>query len=135
MYKPLLLIVPVVALPPVTLFTCQVTAAFAVPVTEAVNCCVAFVANVAELGEMLTAIVFVGAAIVTVVLPDFVGSAWLTALTITKLAGTAAGAVNKPVLVIVPVVALPPVTLLTCQVTAVFAVPLTVAVNCRVVLT
>ncbi len=38
----------------------------------------------------------------------------------------------KPALVIVPTVELPPATLLTLQLTAVFAVPVTVAVSCSV---
>jgi hypothetical protein len=40
-YKPLAEIVPVAAEPPVTPFTCQVTAWLVVPVTVAVNCVVA----------------------------------------------------------------------------------------------
>jgi hypothetical protein len=40
-YSPLVLIVPTVALPPATPFTCQVTAVFVVPVTVAVNWSVA----------------------------------------------------------------------------------------------
>ena len=39
-YRPPIVIVPAVALPPVTLLTLQVTIVFDVPVTEAVNCCV-----------------------------------------------------------------------------------------------
>ena len=38
--SPVALIVPVVAFPPVTLFTCHVTAVFEVFATVAVNCCV-----------------------------------------------------------------------------------------------
>ena len=47
-----------------------------------------------------------------------------------ELAGTLAGAVYWPVVLIVPSVALPPATPFTDHVTAVFDVPLTVAVNC-----
>ena len=46
--------------------------------------------------------------------------------------GTVLGAVYRPEVEIVPTVALPPVVPLTLQVTAVFDVPVTVAVNCRV---
>jgi hypothetical protein len=42
-YSPAVEIVPTVAFPPVVPFTCQVTAVLEVPVTVAVNCCVAFV--------------------------------------------------------------------------------------------
>ena len=132
-YNPLWEIVPFAGSPPVTLFTCQVTAVLAVPVTVAVNCCVAPTASETAVGEMLMAIGFAGAVTVTVALADLLESAWLTALTTMELAGTAAGAVYSPAVEIVPVVALPPVTLLTCQVTAVFAEPLMVALNCRVV--
>jgi len=52
-YRPELEIVPTVALPPVTPFTCQVTAVLLV-FTVAVNCCVPPVATVAEVGEMVT---------------------------------------------------------------------------------
>ena len=74
-YCPEAEIVPTVEFPPVVLLTCQVTAVFAVPVTEAVNCCVALTASEADAGEMLTATGLTGAVIVTVVLPDLVGSA------------------------------------------------------------
>jgi hypothetical protein len=47
--------------------------------------------------------------------------------------GTAPGAVYRPDVEIVPLVVLPPVIPLTLHVTAVFDVPATVAVNCRVV--
>jgi hypothetical protein len=46
--------------------------------------------------------------------------------------GALLGAKNKPVLEMNPVVRLPPVTLFTCHVTAVFDVPVTVALNCMV---
>jgi hypothetical protein len=48
-------ITPTVEFPPDTPFTCQVTAVFVVPVTVAVNCCVARVASVANDGEIETA--------------------------------------------------------------------------------
>src|SRR5213080_2634849 len=73
------------------------------------------------------------AVMVTCAEADFVGSACDTAVTVT-VAGfvTTAGAVYSPELEIVPTVALPPVTPLTCQVTAVLLVFCTVAVNCCV---
>src|SRR5438876_896764 len=131
-YRPELEIVPTVALPPLTPFTCQVTAVLAVFCTVAVNCWVPPVATVADSGEivMLTAVADV---IVTWAEADFVASAWDTAVTVTVPGlGTTAGAVYSPELEIVPTVALPPVTPLTCQVTAVLAVFCTVAVNCWV---
>ena len=72
-----------------------------------------------------------GAFKVTVAAPDFVTSACDTADTITGLfgVGTTAGAVYNPFASIVPALALPPVTPFTCQVTAVFDVPLTLAEN------
>jgi hypothetical protein len=53
-YRPKLEIVPTVALPPVTPFTCQVTAVLLVFCTIALNCCVPPAATVAEIGEMVT---------------------------------------------------------------------------------
>jgi len=72
------------------------------------------------------------AVIVTVALSNFVLSAAEIALTVTvPPVGTAAGAVYRPDALIVPTVELPVVPL-TCQVTAVFVVFVTVAVNCCV---
>jgi hypothetical protein len=51
-YNPLPEIVPVVWLPPATPFTCHVTAEFELPVTVAVNACVANGATLAEVGEI-----------------------------------------------------------------------------------
>jgi len=60
-------------------------------------------------------------------------SAWETAVTVTVAGfGTVLGAVYKPPVVIVPTVAFPPATPFTCQFTAIFVVPVTVAVNCCV---
>lgn len=60
-------------------------------------------------------------------------SAALIALTITlDGSGTIAGAVYRPAVEIVPAVLLPPVTLLTAQVTAVLDVPVTDAENCSI---
>ncbi len=58
----------------------QVTAVLAVPVTVAVNCCVAPPTTVALAGEMLTAIT--GAVTVTVAEADLVESATLVAFTV-----------------------------------------------------
>jgi CBS domain containing-hemolysin-like protein len=61
--------------------------------------------------------------------PDFVESACETAVTVTAAGvGTVAGALYSPLLEMLPF-AVPPFTL---QVTSVFVVPLTVAVNCCV---
>src|SRR5438445_8289731 len=73
--------------------------------------------------------------IVTVAAPDFVGSACAAAVTGTVAGlGTDEGAMYSPVEEIVPTVALPPVTPATLQVAAVLLVPVTVALNCWVVL-
>ena len=53
-YRPALETVPTVALPPVTPFTCQVTAVLLVFCTVAVNCCVPPTATVADVGEIVT---------------------------------------------------------------------------------
>jgi len=72
-----------------------------------------------------------GGMIVTEAEADFVGSATETAVTVTGLGlGTAAGVKYTPAGVIVPTEALPPVTPLTCQVTAKFVAFVTVARNC-----
>ena len=72
-----------------------------------------------------------GAAVtVTWVDPDSFGSAADTAPTVTVAGdGTVAGAVYMPVLEIVPIVALPPPTPFTFQLTALFAVFFTLAEN------
>jgi hypothetical protein len=67
---------------------------------------------------------------VTVLVPDAVASAALTAPTVTVLeAGTVFGAVYMPDELIVPVAALPPATPFICQVTEVFDDPVTVALK------
>ena len=53
-YRPELEIVPIVALPPVIAFTCQVTVVLLVFSTVAVNCCVPPTATVADAGEIIT---------------------------------------------------------------------------------
>ena len=61
---------------------------------------------------------------------DFVASAWLVAVTVIATdEGRSGGAVNTPPEVIVPVVAFPPATPFTLQVTAVLVVLETVAVK------
>ncbi len=125
-------IVPVVALPPVTPFTCQVTAVLVVFCTVAVKVCDAPVAMLAVPGEIeiLTGGGVEGAVMVTVAEADLVVSACEMAVTVTVAGlGTAAGAVKTPSVEIVPVVAFPPVTPFTCQVTAVLVVFCTVAVK------
>jgi len=83
--------VPTVALPPAIPFTLQVTAVFAVPVTVAVNCCVAPVTTEALVGLTVTA---TPETIVTDAEADLVGSNWLVAITVTVAGeGTADGAV------------------------------------------
>jgi len=72
----------------------------------------------------------VAAVIVSCALPERLGSAADTALTVTVAgAGRVAGAVYTPLLEILPTVELPPLIPLTSQVTAVFVVFSTAAVN------
>jgi len=119
-------IVPVVALPPVTPFTCHVTAVFADPVTIAVNCCVLKTSTLAGLGDTVTVTAGGVAVTVTVADPILAAFACEVAVTVTVAGfGTLAGAVYDPAPEIVPFAA-PPTT---AHVTAVFDVPVTVAVN------
>ena len=131
-YNPVVEIVPTVAFPPITPFTCQVTAVLLVFVTVAVNCCVRLMATLTDFGATVTLIP--GATnIVTVADPDLVESATETAVIVTAAGlGATAGAVYSPVVEMVPTVAFPPFTPFTCHVTAVFEVFVTVAVNCCV---
>jgi hypothetical protein len=72
----------------------------------------------------------IGFSKVTALLPKAVASAALTARTVTALElGAAPGAVYAPDELIVPVAEEPPVTPFTCQLTALFDDPVTVAVN------
>ena len=67
---------------------------------------------------------------VTGVLADLVGSAWLTALTVTRDGdGMELGAARSPLAPILPTMLLPPTTPLTVQMTEVFA-ECSCAVNC-----
>jgi hypothetical protein len=89
----------------------------------AVNCCVAPAATVAEVGDIVSVVVPV---IVTVAESDFVLSACDVAVTVALAdVGMVAGAVYSPLLLTLP----GPETV---QVTAVFELPWTVAVNCCV---
>jgi hypothetical protein len=112
---------------PPPLATDQVTAVLVVPITVAVNCCVPPVVTVVLAGEMLTLIAGVlPAVMVTAAVAVSLGSATLVAITVAVPAE--AGAVYTPLLDTVPA------PLATRQLTAVLLVPLTVAVNCRVLL-
>ncbi len=112
----------------------QVTPAFVVSLVRvafSVESCCATV-KPPRRGETLT-VMFEPpeAVIVTAAEANLVESAWAMAATGTVAGlGTAAGAVYSPEVEMVPCVESPPVTLLTCQVTAVFVVPVTVAANC-----
>lgn len=120
---------PTAWLPPAIPFTSQVTDELAAPFTVAVNCWVAKLATLAVLGNTLTVLAPVVAVTVTLADPDLVESACEIAVTLTVAGfGTVAGAVYSPPLEMLPFAA-PPLTL---QATAVFDVPVTVAVNCCV---
>ncbi len=71
--------VPTVLFPPVMLSTDHVTEVLVLPFTVAVNCCVALVTTVADVGLMLTLTPDVT---VTVALAFFVESALLVAVTV-----------------------------------------------------
>ena len=78
-----------------------------------------------EVGAMLAS-TGAGFSKVTALLPVVLASAELTARTVIVFGlGSVFGAVYMPDKLIVPAVALPPVTPFTCQVTAVFVVPVT----------
>src|SRR5262249_25914111 len=108
--RPVLEIVPPVAL--------QVTAALLLPVTEALNCCVAPVCNVAVVGVMLTETT--GACTVTVAVAFFVVSAAEVAVTV-KLPAVCWAVKKSVVWVVAPVGPL---------VAAVLLLPVTVALKC-----
>jgi hypothetical protein len=129
-YNPEVEIVPAVVLPPVMPLTCQVTAMFVELATVADIIWDEETVTVAPPG--LTATVITGAT-VTCAEALLVVSAAETAVTVTVAGeGTAAGAVYTPPAEIVPTVALPPSTPLTCHVTVEFKVLPTVAVKGRV---
>lgn len=118
---------PKVELPPAMPFTLHVTAVegLPVPVTLTVNTWAAPVETVADSGRTLTTML---SCRVTVTEALSLGLAWLTAVTVTPaLDGRIAGAVKRPDDEIVPVDVLPPMTPLTCHVTFVLVLPITVA--------
>src|SRR5215469_13566276 len=103
----------------------QVTAVFEVLLTVAENCCVLPEPTCAELGETDTTMAETGGSrgvTVSDVLADLVESAMLVARTTTWVSAVTFGAANMPPDEILPFDAH--------QATAVFAVLLTVAVNC-----
>jgi len=100
----------------------QLTPVLLVPVTLVANCTVAPVCTLARVGDIEIE-TLVGATTVTVAEADLLASAALVALTV-KVPGEL-GAVNSPDELMLPPLAV--------QVTAVFIVPLTEAVNCCVV--
>lgn len=116
-----------------TPLTDQAMDGFVAPITVALNDWFPPAVTVAVLGAIET---LIGGRTVTVADPDFAGSAWETAVTVTVTEGTAFGAVYLPFASIAPmVVGLPPVMPFTCQTTAVLEVPVTFAVNCWLALT
>jgi len=123
--------VPTVVFPAVMPFTCQVTEVLLLLSTVAVNFCVLPAAKEAEGGEIVT---LTGETVrVTLADADLVVSALEIAFTvITRSLETLAGATYSPEVEMVPLLEFPPVVPLTCQVTAVWEVFSTVAVNCWV---
>jgi hypothetical protein len=75
-------IVPTVLLPPRTPLTSQLTAVFVVPVTLALNCCVAPTCKLDVVGETDTATAVAGGLTVTLAFALFVVSATLRAVTV-----------------------------------------------------
>ena len=121
-------IVPTMEFPPAVPFTLQVTAVEGLPVpgvTVAVKSCAAEVETVAEVGSTLITMLSCN---VTLTVALSFGLTCATAVTVTlEPGGRIAGAVNRPAVEIVPVVAPPPATPFTSHVTFVFASPVTVA--------
>ena len=127
-YKPLLLTVPHAEPEQPVPDTLQLTLVSVDPVTVAVNCLVSPAFSVALVGEILTT---TGGRTVTVAVPDLVASACEVAVTVTVGGlGTELGAVYSPEVVMVPQVDPVQPVPFKLQVTAVFDVPETVAVNC-----
>src|SRR5579872_2038216 len=102
--------------PPVAV---QVTPVLELPVTEAVNCCVPPGASVIDVGFTVTCTVGAAACMMTCAEPLFVVSA--TDVAVTLKVPAVNPAVNKPLVLMEPPVAV--------HVTAVLVVPVTVAVN------
>jgi hypothetical protein len=111
------------ALETVPEFADHVTAVLLVPCTRAVNCWLLPEVKAAALGETDTATVAAGL-IVTEERANLVASATLVAVMVVVVDAVTLGAVNIPLLLIVPPVAV--------HRTVVFEVFLTVAVNCCV---
>jgi hypothetical protein len=88
-YSPVALIVPTVEFPPVTLFTCHVTAVFEVFATAAVNCVVRPACTLTVFGLTVTD---TPATMVAVAVSNFVLSATEMAVMVTAPGGTVAGA-------------------------------------------
>lgn len=128
-YKPVASMVPTVALPPAMPLTAQVTVVVMVPVTVAVNCCIAPVAMLGVEGDTLTVM---GVVMDTTVVATKEGSTTLVAVTVTVpgVGGATAGAMYKPDVVMVPTELLPPGMPLTAKLTLVLEWPVTVTKNC-----
>lgn len=122
--------VPTTLLPPLIPFTAQVTEVFAVPLTEAVNCCACPNCTDALVGDTPT-VTGDGAVRLIDADPTALASATLVAETVALAGdGNVEGAVYLPAEEIVPTTLLPPAMPFTAQETDVFVVPLTDAVNC-----
>jgi hypothetical protein len=93
----------------------QLTAVLLVPWTVALNCWIPPEITVVLFGEMLTLIIVPGGFTLTFALAFFVLSAALVAVTVTVVLLVTFGAVNKPLLEMVPAVAV--------HLTAVLVVP------------
>jgi len=101
----------------------HVTAVLLVPCTRALNCWLFPDVKVAEFGETVTATVAAGLT-VTEERADFVASATLVAVMVAVVDVVTLGAVNIPLLLIAPLLAV--------HTTAMFELFVTVAVNCCV---
>jgi hypothetical protein len=89
---------PVARLPPVTPWTCQVTAVFVEPETMAENCCVPKLGMLGVPGETRIVMVKGCAEMVSMAGADLVRSRWEVASTVTcGGVGTVAGGVYRPV--------------------------------------
>ena len=115
--------------------TVQVTVVFVVPLTVAVNCWVCPAWSATLVGVTLTEMLELELLIEMVDCPIFVGSAALTAATITEDGielppPDCLGAVYSPEEETDPRLEFPPTIPLTVQLTAVFVVPVTDAINC-----
>jgi hypothetical protein len=120
--------VPTDEFPPATPETSQLMPVVLEPETTALNCCDCPTCKLTFNGEIDTEI----AAGVTDTLALAVAVDWATlcAVTVTDCEGTVLGAVYKPMVEMVPTVALPPTVPSTSQLTAVLLVPETLALNC-----